>query len=423
MLDAQEKLSAASNGLDSLKDAYEEFKDEDIGFVTAKTLESLPDAFKKLSGFNLFSQIVGDPTSGTEKIQSAFNDIVKQYLISQGTLDALVNASSHEVQSYIANLKQMGITNAEEIIAQTTAVLGEENDIINEATEEYYKTYVKYLESNNKADLEYLESVASKSGQLLSALGKSYSSDYDNWCELLQKEAQAYNNFVSALGGSLDKVSVPNAPYSEEGLSKAQAQAIIDDASGKNVLSVSDLSNVSEGDLLKRGLLFGSSTTSNISKYTQEQVQSAKAYLESVKMAENFKNTLKLDLSTISTDFTSSFSPDTSSSSSSSDKSPETFDWVETKLNNLTEALEKLKTKASDTYSTWSTRNTALQQAIAKTHESINLQAQAYQTYMNKANSVGLSDYYKRLIQNGAMDISTISDENLAEKISDYQEW
>ena len=419
MLDAQEKLSAASNGLDSLKDAYEEFKDEDIGFVTAKTLESLPDAFKKLSGFNLFSQIVGDPTSGTEKIQSAFNDIVKQYLISQGTLDALVNASSHEVQSYIANLKQMGITNAEEIIAQTTAVLGEENDIINEATEEYYKTYVKYLESNNKADLEYLESVASKSGQLLSALGKSYSSDYDNWCELLQKEAQAYNNFVSALGGSLDKVSVPNAPYSEEGLSKAQAQAIIDDASGKNVLSVSDLSNVSEGDLLKRGLLFGSSTTSNISKYTQEQVQSAKAYLESVKMAENFKNTLKLDLSTISTDFTSSFSPDTSSSSSSSDKSPETFDWVETKLNNLTEALEKLKTKASDTYSTWSTRNTALQQAIAKTHESINLQAQAYQTYMNKANSVGLSDYYKRLIQNGAMDISTISDENLAEKISD----
>ena len=414
MLDAQEKLSAASNGLDSLKDAYEEFKDEDIGFVTAKTLESLPDAFKKLSGFNLFSQIVGDPTSGTEKIQSAFNDIVKQYLISQGTLDALVNASSHEVQSYIANLKQMGITNAEEIIAQTTAVLGEENDIINEATEEYYKTYVKYLESNNKADLEYLESVASKSGQLLSALGKSYSSDYDNWCELLQKEAQAYNNFVSALGGSLDKVSVPNAP---------QAQAIIDDASGKNVLSVSDLSNVSEGDLLKRGLLFGSSTTSNISKYTQEQVQSAKAYLESVKMAENFKNTLKLDLSTISTDFTSSFSPDTSSSSSSSDKSPETFDWVETKLNNLTEALEKLKTKASDTYSTWSTRNTALQQAIAKTHESINLQAQAYQTYMNKANSVGLSDYYKRLIQNGAMDISTISDENLAEKISDYQEW
>lgn len=423
MLDAQEKLSAASNGLDSLKDAYEEFKDEDIGFVTAKTLESLPDAFKKLSGFNLFSQIVGDPTSGTEKIQSAFNDIVKQYLISQGTLDALVNASSHEVQSYIANLKQMGITNAEEIIAQTTAVLGEENDIINEATEEYYKTYVKYLESNNKADLEYLESVASKSGQLLSALGKSYSSDYDNWCELLQKEAQAYNNFVSALGGSLDKVSVPNAPYSEEGLSKAQAQAIIDDASGKNVLSVSDLSNVSEGDLLKRGLLFGSSTTSNISKYTQEQVQSAKAYLESVKMAENFKNTLKLDLSTISTDFTSSFSPDTSSSSSSSDKSPETFDWVETKLNNLTEALEKLKTKASDTYSTWSTRNTALQQAIAKTHESINLQAQAYQTYMNKANSVGLSDYYKRLIQNGAMDISTISDKNLAEKISDYQEW
>lgn len=426
MLSVQEKLSAVDSGLDSLKSAYEEFKDKDIGFVTARTLDGLPDSFKELSGYDLFSQIAGDPTGDVEKIQKAFNDIVKQYLISQGTFDGLINASSHEIQSYIANLRQMGITNAEEVVNLAKSALSEENRLVNEATKEYYDAYSKYLESKDEADLEYVKSAASRSSELSNALGTPYKTDYNNWCNLLQKKAEAYNKFISELGKSYDKISVVNAPYSAEGLTKAKAEAIIKESQGKQVLAASDLTKASSKNalnMLLNPIKNGSMLSNTVSEYTKEDIEAAEKYLDAVKTAEGFKDTLKLDLSTISTDFISSFAPDTSSGSSSSSSSKEDFDWVETKINRLSEALERLKDKASDAYSTWSTRNASLQQAIATTQNAIDLQSQAYQTYMNKANSIGLSDTYKTLVQNGALRIDTIYDEDLKEKISDYQEW
>ena len=417
MLSAQEKLSAATQGLNKLKSAYEEFKDEDIGFVTAQTLESLPDSFKKLGGFDSFSQIVGDPTSGTEAIQQAFNDIVKQYLISQDTLSQLVNASKHEIQSYIANLKQMGITNADEVVNQTINVLSQENELINEASDEYYKAYVKYLDSKDKADLSYVESVASKSSQLSNALGQPYQTDYNNWCELLKKKAEAYNNFITKLGSSFDKISIPNAPYSEEGLNKKKAEAIINNAKGKKVLSWDELNNASTKNTI--GMI---RNLGNVADYSKEQVEAAEEYLEALKTATEYKNTLKLDLSAIDTNFTSSFSPDVSSGKDTKD-SKESFDFIEIAISRLTDALDKLKTKADDVYSTWGTRNASLADAINKTKTAIQLQSQAYSAYMEKANSVGLPSYYKTLVQNGAIKISDISDETLKDQISEYQNW
>ena len=43
--------------------------------------------------------------------------------------------------------------------------------------------------------------------------------------------------------------------------------------------------------------------------------------------------------------------------------------------------------------------------------------------YIKEAESVGLSDTYKKKVQDGTIDIQTIKDEKLAEKIKEYQEW
>jgi len=420
LLSVQEKISGAAQGFDSLMSAYKEFKDEDIRFVTAQTLESLPDAFKNLEGFDVFSQIAGDPTSGTEQIQNAFNEIATQYLMSQHTLNGLINASEHDIQSYIANLKQMGVTNAEELVTNTLKALKQENELINAATKEYYEAYLKYLKSKDQADLDYVKSVADKNSQLAGALGKPYQTDYNNWCELLKKKAEAYNEFVAKLGGSLDKVAVAAAPYSEEGLNQAKAEAIVKNAKGKKVFSLEDLKNPSIKNTIDTMRNLG-----NVADYSKEQVQAAEKYLETAKIATEYKDILKLDLSLMNTDFSSTFSPDVSDSSSSkSDKdTKETFDWIEIKIQRLTELLDKLKTKADNTYTSWASRNTALAQAIDKTYEAINLQSQAYNRYMQEANSVGLSGYYKTLVQNGAVDISTISDETLKDQINEYQSW
>ena len=415
LLSVQEKLSGAAQGFDSLISAYKEFKDEDIGFVTAQTLESLPDAFKNLDGFDMFSQIVGDPTSGTEQIQNAFNEIATQYLMSQDTLNGLIDASEHDIQSYIANLKQMGVTNAEEVVNSTLKVIKQEKDLTNAANKDYYEAYVKYLKSKDKADLEYVQSIANKNSQLAGALGKPYQTDYDNWCELLRKKAEAYNDFVTSLGGSLDKIPVADAPYSEEGLRQAKAEAIIKNTAGK------DLSSWDELLLNKKGMIGTVKNFGNLAGYTKEQVEAAEKYLEATKIATEYKDSLKLDLSLIDTDFRSTFSPDVFDFSAKDTK--ETIDWIEIKIERLTELLDKLKTKADNTYASWTSRNTALAQAIDKTYEAINLQSQAYSRYMQEADSVGLSGHYKALVQNGAIDISTISDETLKDQINEYQNW
>lgn len=79
-------------------------------------------------------------------------------------------------------------------------ILSQEKQLLEEAEAEY----MEYLLHKDTADTEYLESVTSKNGKLVSALGAPYQSDYDNWCDLLAKKSEAYNEFVTRIGGSYD---------------------------------------------------------------------------------------------------------------------------------------------------------------------------------------------------------------------------
>ena len=277
LLTAQEKLAAASNGLDSLSSAFEEFKD--IGFVTAQTLESLPDVFKKLGGWDIFSGIVGSGTSTADEVQQAFNDIVKQYLIAQNTFSGLIGTSEAEIQSYIANLKQMGVTNAEEVVKQAQIALTEQNNLLAEAEAEAYEGYTRYLENKSEAELAFLEDSGSKNGQLVATLGSAYQQDYQNWQSLLSKKAEAYNAFVNALGGAYNK-SLSLA----QNIQKNKKQTVV----GFNELAAADAAQA---------------------QYEEIEYQLKKA-----------TQALQLDLSTIDTNFGSSFSPSYSGTRGTSNK-------------------------------------------------------------------------------------------------------
>jgi len=123
----------------------------------------------------------------------------------------------------------------------------------------------------------------------------------------------------------------------------------------------------------------------------------------------------------------SSSSKSNSSSNSSNDKeeTKETLDWIETKLDRIKRKIDELDTTASSTYRTWSKRNEALSSEISKVTEKISLQQQAYDRYIKEAESAGegLSSDWIDKIQNGKIDIETITDSDLKEKISDYKNW
>lgn len=122
-----------------------------------------------------------------------------------------------------------------------------------------------------------------------------------------------------------------------------------------------------------------------------------------------------------------SSSKSNSSSNSSNDKeeTKETLDWIETKLDRIKRKIDELDTTASSTYRTWSKRNEALSSELSKVTEKISLQQQAYDRYIKEAESAGegLSSDWINKIQNGKIDIETITDSDLKEKISDYKNW
>lgn len=354
MLSAQERLAGAAQGLEKLKSAYEEFKNKDIGFVTAETLESLPDVFKNLPDFDLFSKIVGNPESGKEKIQQAFNNIVKSYLSDQETLQGLVNADSATIQTYIANLKQMGITNAEEVVRTANEALNSDNKMIDAAEKEYNK----YLKGKLKGGEKFLESTASNNSKLKNALGSTYKSDYDNWCDLLSKKADAYNEFVKAIGGSYD-----------------------------------DSKNVAQNLAANNGS-FGAN------EYAEAQAAYDK-WKQTKKQADDLKNSLKLDYSQITTDFGANWSPTTSSDKSKKSKSKtksdaaEVFDFIEIKLNNLADKASKAKDKI-DNLLTFGQKKNQTKKAIEATTKAITAQEKAYKKYMAYANKAAKTQNSKK---------------------------
>ena len=106
---------------------------------------------------------------------------------------------------------------------------------------------------------------------------------------------------------------------------------------------------------------------------------------------------------------------------SSTNDFEETFDWIEVKISRLERAIDRLDKKASGTWRSWSSRNKALTDELSKVGDEIDLQEKAYDKYIAAANATGLSSSWKKKVQNGTLDFSTVKDESLAEKIKDYQ--
>ena len=122
----------------------------------------------------------------------------------------------------------------------------------------------------------------------------------------------------------------------------------------------------------------------------------------------------------------SSSSSKSSSKSSSSKKDKEfkeKIDWIEVAIDRIERAIDRLDLKASSIFKKWSTRNSALASEIGKVREEIELQERGAARYLKEAESVGLSSKYVKKVQDGTIDIEKITNEELREKIDEYQQW
>lgn len=108
---------------------------------------------------------------------------------------------------------------------------------------------------------------------------------------------------------------------------------------------------------------------------------------------------------------------------SSSKDFKEIVDWVEIKLTRLAHTLDEFTNLADNYYSGYHKQNEMLNKAMEQTQKVIKANEDAYSYYIQKANSVGLSGDYQQRVRNGEINIQDITDENLKEKIDEYQKW
>lgn len=109
-------------------------------------------------------------------------------------------------------------------------------------------------------------------------------------------------------------------------------------------------------------------------------------------------------------------------SSDSAEKSEELLDWIETLLSR-TSRLTELATSAVDRALGLSNKQNALVDAVTKTQNEITTNQNAANKYFAQANSLDLAQGYVDKIKNGTLDIESITDDNLKDKISKYKDY
>lgn len=112
-----------------------------------------------------------------------------------------------------------------------------------------------------------------------------------------------------------------------------------------------------------------------------------------------------------------------SSGSSDEDDFRETIDWVEKELDRLQRKIDQTAITAESAYKTFSERNKALASEYDQITNKMEENRKGIARYESEANSVGLSEGYAKLVRDGTIDIETITDEDLKDKIDQYTEW
>lgn len=120
---------------------------------------------------------------------------------------------------------------------------------------------------------------------------------------------------------------------------------------------------------------------------------------------------------------TTATNKNTSATNSNTDAIEDAKDYIAIKLERLSHSLDEFTTLASDYYTGYIKQNEQLNKAISQAKTNINENSAAYWHYMNKADSVGLSEDYKNRIKNGEFNIENITDENLKDQIEEFQQW
>lgn len=366
----QTKLENMSTAFKKVGTAYQDFKKN--GYVSTSSLNSMPDAFKNLKGYSDFSKVAGNKKSSKSEIQGAFNDIVSEYIETFHILDKVTEQNKNKI---ITALRDAGVTNANDLIAQYERQTNENNKLLDESE----KNYMKYLDAKGTSNAITDNQINKMNSELINSLGKQYQDDYNNWLEALDKKKDAYNRYVDAYNKAQ-----PDYIYEQQQKGGASAYSLVTGAA-----------------------------------------EAQKQYEKAKKDAKKKRDQLNQDLHKIDADFSAEYTPTTSSSNSGSKKSKtkkkkQEIDWIARKLEVLQKAIDTTSGKLQNLFSIKAKKNNINKQ-ITETTKLLNANRKAAKAYTAEANKVKLGGKLKAKVRSGNYDITKYSSKT-ADKINKYQD-
>lgn len=365
----------------SLQSAYQEIftLDEDTGEKIFASLDEVDitdkfqpildalQALDELDGINVdyssyenFVSVLSDTSSTAEEVQEQFDRLATDIIYTSDC----TNMSAETFNLLAESLSEMGITNAYEMLGKIRDAQEELDDAGHD---------VANITAAEARELINLGTLSVETAEYL----KYY---------LTQKELA--QNPLSTLEDIIQLEDLYNAL----GVTGQLYEYVID---------------------LKRA--FAAKESGAISAGLDESIESIQAKIKELARGYGYEN--------FKFNFDKSGTSSSKSGSSSAKDTTETFNWIEQAIENVEKEIKDLDEVANSSYSTFSEKNEAFAQEIRKVSDEIDLQQQAYAEYMRRANSVGLPEQYKQLVQSGAINIEDIADENLQDMIGEYQKW
>ncbi len=104
-------------------------------------------------------------------------------------------------------------------------------------------------------------------------------------------------------------------------------------------------------------------------------------------------------------------------------ESIEVFDFIEIAISRVEKAIERLKTRAEETFRSFTARGREYKKAISNITKEIDIQRKGYDKYMARANSIGLEEPWAAQVRDGSINIADVADDSLKERIKNYKEW
>lgn len=349
LVNASTQLSSMSTQISKMSDMLADKKNGTV--ASASDLAGFDVSVRGLESWDKFEEVMGSSESSMDQCQKAANALATEW-VNDGNF--LANLTDENKQYYITQLEDMGIKNAEQIV--TEALTKKEEEL----------RFEKLLSADASTDLQNA-TVA----------------------DILK---------LQNLGDITEKEKAKLAAFTLE-KQYCNKNTIVTDADCQNIYTLAKMAGAGTEALNKLAALKQRLSDNPI--MSNEMRNNINSAIQGIVNGVTTSAGAKLDIPQVKVNSSGSSSYKSPSSKKSKSKSKtksdaaEVFDFIEIKLNNLTEKASKAKDKIDDLL-TFGQKKNQTKKAIEATTKAITAQEKAYKKYMAYANKAAKTQNSKK---------------------------